>query len=82
MGTNRHSNTRAQPHILTKGMQQQQQQNKTKGEEILRVRRKTRELRKVAKKMSKAESGEDSRAKGTSQIDTEKLMRNCKEGCV
>lgn len=32
--------------------------------------------------MRKAERGGDSRAKGTSQIDTEKLMRNCKEGDV
>lgn len=37
---------------------------------------------KSRKEMSKAVSGEDSRAKGTSQIDTEKLMCNCKEECV
>lgn len=37
---------------------------------------------KSGEEMRKAKSGEDSRAKGTSQIDTEKLMRNCKEGCL
>lgn len=31
--------------------------------------------------MRKAEYEKDSRAKGASQIDTEKLMCNCKKGC-
>lgn len=35
---------------------------------------------KSIEEIRKAECEEDSRAKGTSQIDTEKLMRNCKEG--
>lgn len=38
-------------------------------------------IEKSGQEMRKAKSGEDSRAKGTSQIDTEKLMCNCSEGC-
>lgn len=52
------------------------------GEGKPKVGKKNMETEKSGKEMRKAESGEDSRAKGTSQIDTEKLMRNCKEGCV
>lgn len=83
MSTKRHSNTRAQAHVLTEGMRRQQL-NKSEGKKhrALGGEKMGREVRKAAKEMRKAESGEDSRAKGTSQIDTEKLMRNCKEGCV
>lgn len=74
MGTNRHRETQRQTHILTKGMQQQQQKYKSKG--TAKVSRSGKSI----EEMRKAVCEEDSRAKGTSQIDTEKLMRNCKEG--
>ena len=51
MGANRHSNTRAQAHILTKGTQASDgDKTNPRGDETLRVRGKIQEVRKVAEK--------------------------------
>lgn len=80
MGTNRHSNTRAQTHILTNACSNNNKTN-PRGRNTESEKKNTG-TEKSDEEMRKAETGEDSRAEGTSQIDTEKLMRNCKEGCV
>lgn len=76
----RHTHTLAQAHIFNWGMQMWQD-NKSKGRKHWDTRRKNMGIEKSGQEMRKAKSGEDSRAKGTSQIDTEKLMCNCSEGC-